>query len=68
MKKHHLFAYSCTLLLPIGVLAGAGVGSTVGLPIAMTFLGIAAGCIGSHALARAAATNSTRQEFEIHAP
>lgn len=57
MKKQHLFAYYCTLLLPIGVLAGAGLGSTVGLPVALTFLGIAAAGVGSHALVRASATN-----------
>ena len=60
MKKRQLFAYYCTLLLPIGALAGAGVGSSLGLPVALTLLGLAAGCIGSHALVRASATSSNR--------
>jgi len=60
MKNKHLFAYYCTLLLPIGVLAGAGVDAAIDLPVALTLLGVVAGCVGSLALVRASETSSTR--------
>jgi len=53
MKQHHLLAYYCTLLLPVGALLGARAGSAVGLPVVLTFLGAAVAIAGSRALARA---------------
>ena len=52
MKKHHLFAYYCTLLVPIGALIGAGVGSAEGLVVLSTVLGTAAGICVSYFLMR----------------
>lgn len=54
LKRHHLFAYSCTLLLPVGALLGAGAGSALGLPIALTILGSASAVAASWALVRTA--------------
>lgn len=53
MKQHHLFAFYCTLLLPIGALLGASAGSAAGLPVVLTFLGCVSAIAASHALARA---------------
>lgn len=52
MKKHHLFAYYCTLLVPIGALIGAGVGSARGFQVLSTILGVAAGISASFVLMR----------------
>jgi len=52
MKKHHEFAYYCTLLLPVGILIGAGAGRTCGLPVVLTILGAGAAIAASYALAR----------------
>ena len=47
MKKHHLFAYYCTLLLPIGAIIGAGIGSEIGRQVTLTVLGAALGIVAS---------------------
>jgi hypothetical protein len=52
MKKHHLFAFYCTLLVPIGALIGAGIGSTVGFQVLSTILGAAAGISVSYVVMR----------------
>lgn len=52
MKQHHLFAYYCTLLVPIGALIGAGIGSARGFQVLSTILGTAAGICASYVLMR----------------
>ncbi len=52
MKKHHLFAYYCTLLVPIGVLIGAGICSATGFQVLSTILGTAAGICASCLITR----------------
>lgn len=58
MKKHHLFAYYCTLLLPIGALIGAGVGSEIGFQLVTILIGSAIGVIASYVLVRSSASGS----------
>jgi hypothetical protein len=49
MKKHHLFAFYCTLLIPVGALAGLGTGQVIGssaVPVVFgAVLGLAAACL-----------------------
>ncbi len=52
MKQHHVCAYYCTLLLPVGVLLGAGAGTACGLPVVLTILGAGAAIAAAYALAR----------------
>jgi len=52
MKKHHLFAFYCTLLVPIGALIGAGIGSAAAFQVLSTILGAAAGIWVSYVLMR----------------
>lgn len=52
MKKHHLFAYYCTLLVPIGALIGAGVGSATRYQLISTVFGTAAGICASYVIMR----------------
>ena len=52
MKKSHLFAYYCTLLLPIGAIVGAGIGSEIGWQIPLVLLGAASGVAASLVLVR----------------
>lgn len=52
MKKHHLIAFYCTLLVPIGVLIGAGVGSAKGMQVLSTIVGLTAGICASYFLMR----------------
>jgi len=52
MKKHHLFAFYCTLLVPIGALIGAGIGSAIGFQVLSTILGAATGICVSFVLMR----------------
>ena len=58
MKKHHLFAYYCTLLLPIGALIGAGVGSEHGFQLVTILIGSAVGVFASYFLMRSSASRS----------
>ena len=52
MKKHHPFAFYCTLLVPIGALIGAGVGSAIGFQVLSTILGTAVGICASYVIMR----------------
>ena len=52
MRKQHRFTYFCTLLLPIGAVAGAGLGAVIGFPVVSITLGVAAAMTGSYALVR----------------
>jgi hypothetical protein len=56
MKKSHLFAYYCTLLLPIGALIGAGIGSEIGWQVPLVVFGAAAGVAASLVLVRSSAS------------
>ena len=58
MKKHRLFAFYCTLLLPIGALIGAGVGSESGFQLATILIGSAVGVLASYFLVRSSASGS----------
>jgi hypothetical protein len=55
MKKKHLFVFYCTLLLPIGAIVGAGIGSATGWLVPMVILGSAAGVAASVLLVRSSA-------------
>jgi len=52
VKKHHLFAYYCTLLVPIGALIGAGIGLARGFQAVLTIVGSVAGLCASYFLMR----------------
>ena len=52
MKKHHLFTFYCTLLVPIGALIGSGISSPGGFQVLSTILGTAAGLWVSYVLVR----------------
>jgi hypothetical protein len=47
MKKHHLFAYYCTLLVPVGALAGLGVGQVIGGSAILALVGLILGFAAS---------------------
>jgi hypothetical protein len=54
MRRKHLFAFYCTLLLPIGALIGVGAGEMAGVPLVLTvFLGAGLGVVSSYLLLRA---------------
>lgn len=52
MKKHHLFAFYCTLLVPAGVLAGLGIGRVVGNSTILVIVGGVLGLAASYFLRR----------------
>lgn len=52
MKRHHLFVYYSTLLVPIGALAGIGTGSALQAPILLTVAGVLSGFAFSYFLVR----------------
>ncbi len=52
MKRHHLFAFYCSLLVPAGALAGAAAGSAIALPTVLMLLGMVLGVAASYALLR----------------
>jgi len=52
MKRKPLFAFYCTLLVPVGALAGIGVGRTAGLPTASTIAGVILGFASAYLLLR----------------
>jgi hypothetical protein len=52
MKKHHLFAFYCTLLVPVGALVGLGVGQLFGQSAVLALVGVALGVAASALLLR----------------
>jgi hypothetical protein len=52
MRKHHLFAFYCTLLVPVGALAGLAVGRVTAGPVIPVIvgavLGLASSCLLLH--------------------
>ena len=50
MKQHHRFTFFCTLLLPIGAIIGAGIGSATGFEALAIVLGSATGICASYIL------------------
>jgi len=52
MKRKYVFAFYCTLLVPVGALAGIGVGRAAGLPIALTVVGTVLGFASAYLLLR----------------
>lgn len=59
MKKHHLFAFYCTLLVPAGVLAGLGIGQVIGSSTVLVIIGAALGFASSYLLLRRTAPDET---------
>ena len=52
MKRSHLFAFYCTLLVPVGALAGLAVGRATALPALLALIGVALGVASSYLLLR----------------
>ena len=52
MKKHHLFAFYSTLLVPIGALAGIWTGTALQAPVLLTVAGVISGFAASYLLVR----------------
>jgi hypothetical protein len=59
MKRRHLFVFYCTLLVPIGVLAGVGVGRLIGSSSLTITLGLVLGLTCSYLLLRRTAPDET---------
>jgi len=59
MKRSHLFAFYCTLLVPVGALAGLGVGRATAFPALLTLVGVALGFAFSYLLLRATGPGDT---------
>ena len=59
MKKHHLFAFYCTLLVPVGALAGLGLGQVIGGSAVLVIIGAVLGLAVSHLLQRRTAPDET---------
>jgi hypothetical protein len=59
MKKHHLFAFYCTLLVPVGALAGLGIGQVIGSPAILVIVGALLGLCVSYLLQRRTAPDET---------
>ena len=59
MRKHHLFAFYCTLLVPIGALAGLGVGRAIGSPTILVIAGAVLGLASAYLVVRRAAPDET---------
>jgi hypothetical protein len=55
MKKHHLFAFYCTLLVPVGALVGLGIGQFIGGSVVLVIVGAVLGLAASCLLLRRAA-------------
>ena len=55
MKKHHLFAFYCALLVPVGSLAGFGVGQFIDSLAVLVVVGTVLGLAASYLLQRQAA-------------
>lgn len=58
MKRSHRFNFYsyCTLLVPLGALAGIGAATIVGSPLPLTILGAALGLGASYLLDRSSGT------------
>jgi len=52
MKKHHLFAFYCTLLVPVGTLAGLGIGQVIGNSAVLAIIGAVLGLGAAYLLLR----------------
>ena len=53
MRRKHLFAFYCTLLLPIGALIGVGAVEVAGVPTVLTVvIGAGLGVVSSYLLLR----------------
>lgn len=59
MKKQHLFAFYCTLLVPVGALAGLGIGRVVGNSAVLVIVGAILGFAASYLLLRQTAPDET---------
>jgi len=59
MKRKQLFAFCCTLAVPVGTLAGIGVGQVAGLPTALTIVGMVLGFASAYLLLRCTAPGET---------
>lgn len=59
MKKHHLFAFYCTLLVPVGAVAGLGLGQVVGSSTILVAVGAVLGLASSYLLLRRTAPDET---------
>ncbi len=58
MKRHHLFVFYCTLLVPIGALAGAGIGGALESTVFFLICGVLAGLVSSFLLVRSGRSSS----------
>jgi hypothetical protein len=59
MKKHHLFAFYATLLVPVGALAGLAVGQILGSSAALVVIGAIFGLAAAHLVQRRATPDET---------
>jgi hypothetical protein len=59
MKKHHLFAFYCTLLIPVGALAGLGIGQAIGGSAVLAVIGAGLGLGSSYLLLRRSAPDES---------
>ena len=59
MKKHHLLAFYCTLLVPVGALAGLGLGRIIGGSAVQVIVGAALGLASSFLLLRRSAPDES---------
>jgi len=59
MKKHHLFVFYCTLLVPVGALAGLGVGQVIGGSTVLVIIGAVLGLAAAFLLQRRSAPDET---------
>lgn len=55
MKRKHMFAFYCTLLVPCGAVAGYGVGQAAGFPAASMIGGLILGFAAAYAWYRGTA-------------
>ena len=55
MKKRHVFAFYCTLLVPVGTLAGNAAGRAMGAPVGLTVAGVVLGAAASYLVLRTTA-------------
>jgi len=55
MKKNHLFAFYCTLFVPVGALVGLGIGQVVGSSAVLVVIGAVLGLACAYLLQRRAA-------------
>jgi hypothetical protein len=59
MKKHRLFAFYCTLLVPVGGVAGLSIGEIVGSSTVPVIIGAVLGLASSYLLLRRTAPGET---------